>query len=178
MTDRPPSSTGFAPPDGDAAPVPPPPTFAARARPGQLTTAWQIMVAATWAAVFFAFAATWKVSEEIGIGTWWLGPRALPQPLVVSLIPFGLALAMAFAAIYNVARVASISLVGSVGVALIAVFDISRSGGLAAIEFAIAAAAALVSLGARSGTYRTTPAPPANAACDAPDDAPGDRPAH
>jgi hypothetical protein len=34
------------------------------------------------------------------------------------------------------------------------VFDISRSGGLAAIEFAIAASLATVSVGALTGTYR------------------------
>lgn len=159
MIERPPSATEFAPPDAEAA-GPVPPLFVVGMRPGQLTTGWQIMVAATWAAVFFAYAATWKVSEELGIGTWWLGPRALRQPLVVSLIPFTVALLMTFAAIYNVTRLASISLAGSVGLALIAVFDISRSGGLAAIEFAIAAAAALVSLGARTGTYRAPPVEP------------------
>ena len=47
-----------------------------------------------------------------------------------------------------------ISLAGSGVLALIAVPDLSRSGGLAALEFAIAGAVALVSLGSFTGMYR------------------------
>ena len=130
------------------------PSGAAQPTVGQLTVAWQVLVGVTWAAVFFAFAATWKASEEIGIATWWLGPRAQPEPLVINLIPFALSVLVGLTAIYNVRHVALISIVGSAAVALIAVFDISRSGGLAAIEFAIAGSAMFASLGALSGTYR------------------------
>ncbi|NND73606.1 MAG: hypothetical protein HKN44_01235 [Ilumatobacter sp.] len=165
MIEQPARTSDFAPPLGAPQRVPPPPP-PVDDRPGRLTVAWQIMVAAGWAAVFFAFAATWKVSEEIGIGTWWLGPRAQPRPLVVSLLPFALALAISLTAIYNVRRVPWISLGGALLVAAIAVFDVSRSGGLAAIEFAIAAGAALISLGAMAGTrsgavgqHATSPTP-------------------
>ena len=104
--------------------------------------------------VGFAFAAVWKTSQDIGIGTWWLGARAQPQSVMIKIIPFVLIIVVGLAAIYNLRRVALVSLAGSVGVALIAVFDISRSGGLAAIEFAIAASLATVSVGALTGTYR------------------------
>ncbi len=46
------------------------------------------MVVTTWVGVFVAYMAVWKASEEIGIATWWLGPRSDPQPLVVRLVPF------------------------------------------------------------------------------------------
>ena len=114
------------------------------------------MLGAGWTAAFFAFAAVWKTSQDIGIGTWWLGARAQPQPVVIKIIPFALAIVIGLAAIYNLRRVALISLAGSFGVALIAVFDTSRSGGLAAIEFAIAASVALISVGAFTGTHRAT----------------------
>jgi hypothetical protein len=122
--------------------------------PGQVTAGWQMMLGAAWTAAFFAFSAVWKTSQDIGIGTWWLGARAQPQSVTVKVIPFALAIVIGLAAIYNLRRVALISLAGSLAVALIAVFDISRSGGLAAIEFAIAASLAVISVGALTGTYR------------------------
>ena len=125
-------------------------------RPGQVTTGWQMLLGAAWTAAFFAFAAVWKTSQDIGIGTWWLGARAQPRSVAIKIIPFVLAIVIGLAAIYNLRRVALISLAGSVGVALIADFDMSRSGGLAAIEFAIAASVAVISIGAFTGTYRTT----------------------
>ena len=113
-----------------------------------------MLLGAAWAASFFAFAAVWKTSQDIGIGTWWLGARAQPQSVMIKIIPFVLIIVVGLAAIYNLRRVALISLAGSLAVALIAVFDISRSGGLAAIEFAIAASLAVISVGALTGTYR------------------------
>ncbi|MFT7392793.1 MAG: hypothetical protein ACI83Y_000456 [Candidatus Azotimanducaceae bacterium] len=119
-----------------------------------MTTGWQMLLGAAWTASFFAFAAVWKTSQDIGISTWWLGARAQPQSVTIKIIPFVLSIVIGLAAIYNLRRVALISLAGSFGVALIAVFDISRSGGLAAIEFAIAASLAAISVGAFTGTYR------------------------
>ena len=121
---------------------------------GRLTVGWQLMIGAAWFAAFFAFAAVWKASEEIGIGTWWLGPRAQKQPTVVRLIPFSLCVVVIVAAMYNVRRLSVISLLGSFAVAVIAAGDVSRSGGLAAIEFAIAFALLLVSAASLTGVRR------------------------
>jgi len=112
------------------------------------------MVAASWTAAFFAFAAVWKTSQEIGIGTWWLGARAQPQPTLVRIAPFALAVAVAMLALANVPRTAWISALASIAIAVGAAFDMSRSGGLAAIEFAIAGSMMLVSLGAMLGAFR------------------------
>lgn len=128
-------------------------------RVGQLTVAWQIIGAVAWAAAFFALAGVWKASEEIGIATWWLGPRADPQPIVVRIIPFAICVAMALCAIYNVRRFPWISLAGSASIAVIAVFDIQNSGGLALAEFTIAGALALVSLASFGGRYVAGAAP-------------------
>ncbi len=123
-------------------------------RPGELTTAWRTALIVTWVGVFLAYMAVWKASEEIGIGTWWLGPRSNPQAVLVRLIPFFVTAVFGILASYNVRRMPWISLGGSVVLALIAVPDLSRSVGLATIEFAIAGAVALVSIASSTGTYR------------------------
>ncbi len=123
-------------------------------RAGELTTPWRTVLVATWVGVFLAYLAVWKASEEIGIATWWLGPRSNPQPVLVRLIPFYVAAVFGILASYNVRRMPWISLGGSVVLALIAVPDLSRSVGLATIEFAIAGAVALVSVASFTGTYR------------------------
>ena len=112
------------------------------------------MVVTTWVGVFVAYLAVWTVSEEIGIATWWLGPRSSPQPLAVRLIPFIVTALFGILASYNVPRMPVIGLVGSVILAAIAVPDLSRSTGLALIEFAIAGAVLLVSAASFTGMYR------------------------
>jgi len=147
----------FSPPVGsaatDGAPIAPERT----PRPGELTAAWRMAVIVTWVGTLLAYLAVWKASEEIGIATWWLGPRSNPEPMYIRLIPFAVVAVFIILAGYNVRRLPWISLGGSVLLALIAIPDLSRSGGLAAIEFAIAGAVALVSLGSFSGVYRAAP---------------------
>ena len=112
------------------------------------------MVVTTWVGVFVAYLAVWKASEELGIATWWLGPRSDPQPIVVRLVPFIVTAAFGILASYNVRRMPLIGLVGAAALAAIAVPDLSRSTGLAVIEFAIAGAVLLVSAASFTGTYR------------------------
>ncbi len=108
----------------------------------------------TWVGAFVAYLAVWKASEEIGIATWWLGPRSNPQPLVIRLVPFIVIAVFGILASYNVPKMPVIGLVGAAALAAIAVPDLSRSTGLAIIEFAIAGAVLLVSLASFTGTYR------------------------
>ncbi|HUS42221.1 MAG TPA: hypothetical protein VMY16_06115 [Ilumatobacteraceae bacterium] len=112
------------------------------------------MVVATWVGVFVAYLAVWKASEELGIATWWLGPRSNPQPLIIRLVPFLVAAVFGILASYNVPRLPIIGLVGAAVLTAIAVPDLSRSTGLAMIEFAIAGAVALVSAASFTGVYR------------------------
>jgi hypothetical protein len=142
------------PPPADVAVsfVAPPP--ARRPRPGELSFAWRIALVLTWIGAFLAYMAVWKASEEIGIGTWWLGARSTPQPVVVRLLPFVVIAAFGILAAYNLRRMPWISLFGAAVLAGFAVPDLSRSTGLAVVEFAIAGAVAVVSLAALTGTYR------------------------
>ena len=127
-------------------------------RVGDLTTPWRAMMIATWGGVFLAFAAVWKASVEIGIRTWWIGPRSQPMPIVVQVIPFALAIAVALAATYNVRHLPWIGVAGALAIGIIAVFDVSRSWRLALVEAAIGVAALLVASGSFTGRYvRPTP---------------------
>lgn len=112
------------------------------------------MVVAAWVGVFVAYMAVWKASVELGIATWWLGPRSDPQPVLVRLVPFIVTAVFGILATYNVPRLPLIGLVGAAALAAIAVPDLSRSTGLATVEFAIAGAAALVSAASFTGMYR------------------------
>lgn len=113
--------------------------------------------------IFLSYMAVWKASEELGIGTWWLGARSNPQPIVVSLIPFVIIALMGLATSLNTLHLAWIGIGGSVALVLMAIPDLSRSTGLAVVEFAIAGAALTVSLASLTGTYRNAPEVPAEA---------------
>jgi hypothetical protein len=125
-----------------------------RPGPGQLTTPWRALTVIAWVGVFVAYMAVWKASEELGIATWWLGPRSTPQPLVIRLVPFIVTAVFGILASYNVPRMPAIGLFGAAVLAAIAVPDLSRSTGLAVVEFAISAAIALVSAASFTGMYR------------------------
>jgi hypothetical protein len=156
-------------PTGPALPPPTPPdvtrpwTVAAvpttlpaprRVGPGQLTPAWRAIVVTTWVGAFTAYMAVWKASEELGLATWWLGPRSDPQPVIVRLVPFVVIAVFGILAASNVPGMPAIGVVGSLVLAAIAVPDLSRSTGLATVEFAIAGAVLLVSAASFTGTYR------------------------
>jgi hypothetical protein len=123
-------------------------------RPGELTDGWRIMLAATWLAAFFGFAAVWKVSEELGIGTWWLGPRADPRPFLVVSVPFVICVTMVLLSATNVRHLPALSTVASLLLVGVAVPDVSRSVGITAIELSIAVATLLASAASFSGRYR------------------------
>jgi len=129
-----------------------------RARPGDLTARWRTMVGAAWVVAFFAYAAVWQASVQIGIGTWWLGPRAQPTSVVVRVLPFVLCLVLAMCAVYNTPRLVRLSAVGVLLAAVGALPDFSRSIGLGVTEMVIAALLGVVTAAATTGRYRQAPA--------------------
>jgi len=106
---------------------------------------------------FFAYAAVWQASVQIGIGTWWVGPRADPSPAYVRIIPFALVLAMTLLVIYNTPKLPQTSVIGAALAGLIALPDLSRSVGLGVAELVIAALFLLASLTSFTGRYRLGP---------------------
>ena len=107
-----------------------------------------------WAGAFLGYMAVWKASEEMGIGTWWLGPRSNPQPVVIRLIPFVVTTTFGAISSFGFRHVSLISLGGAVVLGVIAVPDFSRSVGLALVEVAIAVAVGLVAAVSLTGRYR------------------------
>jgi len=162
-SELPPPRPEWRPAPGDPA-VP----FASRTprppRVGELTATWRIALIVTWILVFLAYMGVWKASEEIGIGTWWLGPRSDPQPLLVRLVPFFVTAFFGILASYNLRRLPWIGVAGAVVLAAIAVPDVSRQAGLALVEFVLAGAVLVVSLAALTGRYRAAPADPSDPA--------------
>ncbi len=119
-------------------------------------TPWRVMLVVTWGAVILAFAAVWKTSEELGIGTWWLGTRSNPSMALVRLVPFVIAAVPTVAVSYNVRWAWWASLGGSLGLMVVALPDFSRSAGLAVVELVIAAAALLVTACSWTGRFPAT----------------------
>jgi hypothetical protein len=124
-------------------------------RVGELVPAWRIASVSVWALTVFAYSTVWKTSVELGIGTWWLGARSSPQPIVVRLVPFAVAIGFGLLSSYPLKRVPVINITGALVLAAIAVADFSRSIGLAVIELTIAVAVLLVAVGSLTGVVKT-----------------------
>lgn len=126
--------------------------------PGQLTFHWATLFWAGWLLVIGALVAVWYSARITGLSTWWLGPRAEPRLILVNLFPFSVPVALCLGGLSGLRRLPWYGIGGSVFVAGIAVFDINRVPGYAAIEFLIAGAGLLISLASFAGMYRKAPA--------------------
>lgn len=146
------------PPPGSSVPAPPAtgdPTLAPRTpRAGELTGTWRITVLVVWVGIVLVYASVWRTSRTMGLATWWLGPSAEPQVLVVQLLPFVAPLAMVVAASRPTRHLPWFGLAASaVGVA-IALGDLGTFDRLAFLQLVAAAAGVFVSLGSFAGVLR------------------------
>jgi len=107
--------------------------------------------------VIVGFAAVWNASVQLGLSTWWLGPRADPQPRYIQFSPFVAPVLMLLATVNQVRRLPWLGLAASAIMGAIGVADLGRVTSLAAVELTIAGAAAAVSIASFTGTYRTGP---------------------
>lgn len=123
-------------------------------RPGALTSGWRLLTALVWVAMILAWAGVWNASVQLGLSTWWLGPRADPTPLVIRMVPFAVAVLLVLGAINATRYLPWAGLVGAAVFAGYAVVDIDRVPRIGWLELAIAAAAALATLASFSGMYR------------------------
>ena len=146
--------------------VPPPPPAAAAAiiepisndlidaEVGQLTSGWGTVFWVGWMLIAGSFAAIWYSSRLVGLSTWWLGPATDPQLILISLLPFTVPLALT-AAGYTAQRwLPWWGIGGAAFVAVIAVFDVNRVPGFAAIEFGLAIAGLFISVASFAGVFR------------------------
>ena len=145
--------------DAPAAPVPPPPPpmsmpFRRPLQAGHQTMGWRVVTACTWVLVIVAFAGIWNTSVQLGLSTWWLGPRGDPQPQAVRLLPFIAPVLMCLAVFNNLRHLAYLGLGAAAVVAVFGLGDLGRVPELAVLELLIAAMAAGVSFASLTGTYR------------------------
>ena len=149
------------PPDADAGtldtdPGPPPVVLLdPPPRAGELTLPWRVGTAIAWLSVVLALAAVWNASAQLGLSTWWLGPRGDPQPRAVQLAPFVAPVLIVLGTINNVRWLGWYGLTASAVLAAVGLGDLGRVGSIAATELAIAGAAALFSIASLTGTYRS-----------------------
>ncbi len=121
---------------------------------GQLTAGWSTVFWIGWLLVALGFAAVWYSSRLVGLSTWWLGPATDPQLILISLLPFTVPLVLMVAGYTAQRRLPWWGIGGASFIALIAVFDISRVPGLAAIEFGLAIAGLFISVACFAGVFR------------------------
>lgn len=105
--------------------------------------------------MIIGLAAVWNASVQLGLTTWWLGPRGEPQSRIVQFSPFVAPVLMLLGTINQLRWLGWAGLVAAATIAGFAVGDIGRVSGLAVVEFAIAGAAAVVSIASFTGTYRS-----------------------
>ncbi|HEY5664984.1 MAG TPA: hypothetical protein VIS05_13215 [Ilumatobacter sp.] len=173
MTEPTPPSTPepLSPPPRSVAGLPPPPegtrpvggptdavipvTMPPRA--GELTTGWLIITAATWIGVCAALIAVWNASTQLGLPTWWLGPRSSPQPRIVQVSPFIAPALMVVAAVNRIRRLAWLGLAASAVVVAFGVVEFGRVDSLAWVQLLIGVLAGAVSIASLAHTYRPDP---------------------
>jgi hypothetical protein len=158
-------STAVPRPTASLPPPPPPPALpplsptGREAVAGQLTIGWRMVTGITWALVIVAYVAVWKTSRELGLSTWWLGPLGDPRPAYITMLPFVAPLVMLLLTVNNSRVLPWAGLAAAALQAAIGALDLGRVPGIAAVELAIAGAAALVAVAGLGGRYRRSPEP-------------------
>jgi hypothetical protein len=131
------------------------PTDAGRVpRPGELTNSWRGVFIIGWGCALLGFVAVARSARNLGLSTWWLGPRSDPNLLLVQLIPSLPAVALIVMGARNVRFLPHFGVVGAVVLGAIATGDLGNFDRLAVAEFAIAAAALLISVASFAGLLR------------------------
>lgn len=154
----------------DRTPLPPPPddlppaidaepaVYLARTpRAGEFTPGWRIITVLTWVGVVLAMATVWNTSVQLGLSTWWLGPRGEPQPKLIQLSPFVGPVLMILGTINNARWLAWCGLAVSGVLAGYGLGDLGRVNQIAALELIIAGVAMGVSIASLTRTYRPNP---------------------
>lgn len=123
-------------------------------RPGELTPGWGTVFGTAWLLVAVGFASVWVSSRTTGLSTWWLGPETAPRFILIWFVPFVAPLLLAASGYSQVRRLPIAGVVGAAVTALVAVGDLGRVNGYAAVEFTLAAGGLLVSIASVGGVYR------------------------
>jgi hypothetical protein len=131
--------------------VPPPPLPKSVT---QLTRTWRNVTAASWLMLGLAILALAISSRTLGKPTWWLGPQSHPRFFVVWMAPFLAPIATIIASLRFSRWATLVSLVSSMVLAIVAMFDLHPTPGVAVGEFILAGAGVLITIASLAG--RTT----------------------
>lgn len=110
-----------------------------------------------WVGGILGYSTIWAVSRQVGLPTWWLGPRSTPSPVPVMLLPFVLPVIVLIGIAANLQRIARYGVFAALATLGVAAGDASNQPGLAVAQLAIslgllsASLAALIGDGARQG---------------------------
>ena len=131
-------------------------------RPHRLSMSWRTAFAVGWGGIALCYAAVWNSSRTLGLSTWWLGPPADPQPVVVQVLPFVAPILLLIGAVRNVRFLPWLGIVGAAALAGIGIADLSPYQRLGGVELALAVAGELLSEAANAGYRSRTRSEPTN----------------
>lgn len=141
---------------------PPPPPNAVSPTVGEdRGPVWSVATGIFWGLVFAAFIGVWKASQEVGIATWWRGPRSEPRPILVQVLPLMAPSAMIVGSVLRWPRLALAGVVGALVTLAIGAGDLGPVPKLAVVELAVGASALVFSLAALAAQRAVRPADPA-----------------
>jgi peptidoglycan/LPS O-acetylase OafA/YrhL len=135
-----------------------PPAFPApQAKPTvAISPAWRRAMVLSWLLVAAALIVVAVTGRNVGKPAWWIGPVSNPTPFFVWALPF-IGPAASIVATFRIVRWAHIiGLASAALIAVVAIFDINNSPGIALIEFVVAVAAALIAIASFAGRTKST----------------------
>ena len=112
---------------------------------------WRVVLMLGWVGGILGYSTIWAVSRQIGLPTWWLGPRSAPSPVYMVSLPFVLPVLILIGLAANLKRIATFSLLAAVLTFGIAAGDGSSQPGLALAQVAISVGLLCASLAAVIG---------------------------
>ena len=110
--------------------------------------AWPVATGIFWGLVFAALIGVWKASQEVGVATWWRGPRSAPRPLPVQILPLIAPSVMVIGAMFRWSRLAWVGVGAGLITAAIGAGDLAGVPKLAAVLLALGGAGVVFSLAA------------------------------
>jgi hypothetical protein len=123
-------------------------------RPGQLSPGWTSVVAVAWAGVCLGLGVVAIASRRLGLSVWWMGPKTDAVPFVITVLPFVLPATAALWALSGRTRAPLVGVVAALATGAVALGDISRVPGLAAVQGMFALGGLLVSIAAVGGVLQ------------------------
>jgi hypothetical protein len=108
-----------------------------------------------WVGGILGYSTIWAVSRQIGLPTWWLGPRSAPNPIYQISLPFVLPVVMLVMIALNLRRIALYGVIAAIASVSFVALDAATQPGLAIAQLAISAGLLSTSLAALIGGFNT-----------------------